>query len=258
MTDLAKQLGTLGARHLTYGVLSAHYGIVETALLRTFQELLEENGHAWTTQVRKGWAAVFKFVACAMQTGATAEVDIVHREKESSSSNEDYWDWHESTRGESTLRLVVKQQKKQASRVAKSLHPGNGHGRWSSDCNSTSLRSATRSEPSLPEQHPWVMFGGAVSCSTPPTLPRRNSDPVLNIGNNASIEEEEAATEPPSRKHGPPTMPRRKSDPVQWLDKVVPQIIISDGMTDSSTFDQDCCSGRDSDAPSGFLSAVQV
>jgi hypothetical protein len=73
MESLANILQDLGARHVDYGVHPAHYGVVETALLRVLEGAL---GDVWTLEVRKGWAAVFKFVSKAMMSGAGSQLEI--------------------------------------------------------------------------------------------------------------------------------------------------------------------------------------
>jgi hemoglobin-like flavoprotein len=80
MKPLANTLKELGCRHVAYGVLPAHYGIVETALMRTLSAALTPGGY-WTEEVRKGWGAVFKFVAKAMMAGADAEVEIIKSQR---------------------------------------------------------------------------------------------------------------------------------------------------------------------------------
>ena len=86
MDGLAEALYTLGGRHVQFGVTPAHYNIVETALLRTLGGAL---GDQWTDEVRKGWAAVFKFISKAMMSGAGTEPEIVkegqHQKKGSES-----------------------------------------------------------------------------------------------------------------------------------------------------------------------------
>ena len=67
-------LQQLGARHFSYDVQSAHYLVVQTALLRVLESAL---GDTWTPDVRQGWAAVYKFVCKAMQAGEGSEVEIV-------------------------------------------------------------------------------------------------------------------------------------------------------------------------------------
>lgn len=87
MDGLAEALYTLGRRHVQFGVHPAHYNIVETALLRTLAGAL---GEQWTDEVRKGWAAVFKFISKAMMSGAGEELEIVkegQQQKVESSSN---------------------------------------------------------------------------------------------------------------------------------------------------------------------------
>jgi hypothetical protein len=68
MDGLAESLHALGSRHVTYGVQPVHFGAAETALLRVLRNALGED--LWTEPVRKGWAAVFKFISKAMMTGA--------------------------------------------------------------------------------------------------------------------------------------------------------------------------------------------
>ena len=74
MDGLAEALYSLGSRHVQFGVHPAHYNIVETALLRTLAGAL---GEQWTDEVRKGWAAVFKFISKAMMSGAGEELEII-------------------------------------------------------------------------------------------------------------------------------------------------------------------------------------
>jgi hypothetical protein len=60
-------LGKLGARHVEYGVLPAHYGIVGQALLHTLETAL---GDKWTPKVKGGWTTIYGMVSSAMMTGA--------------------------------------------------------------------------------------------------------------------------------------------------------------------------------------------
>ena len=92
--NLALALRSLGARHVEYGVLPQHYGFVETALLRVLEGGLGPD--KWTMKLRKSWAAVFKFIAKAMQSGATSEINIINEQ-----SNE------ENLRQFATLRLTL-------------------------------------------------------------------------------------------------------------------------------------------------------
>jgi hypothetical protein len=79
LEDLSEALAGLGARHVRYGVLPAHYIVVEAALQRTLEIGLKEK---FTPTLRRHWSAVFKFVAKAMMTGAQSTIEI----KQSSTS----------------------------------------------------------------------------------------------------------------------------------------------------------------------------
>jgi hemoglobin-like flavoprotein len=57
----------LGRRHRRFGVLSAHYTPVGTALLETLEDILEER---FTPPVRGAWAALYAEIAARMQEGA--------------------------------------------------------------------------------------------------------------------------------------------------------------------------------------------
>jgi hemoglobin-like flavoprotein len=84
LSDLAEALVKLGNGHVAYGVQASHYRILETALLRTLQEIGGEE--LWTETVRKGWAAVFKFITQTMQAGAMSRVEIIHDERKTTDS----------------------------------------------------------------------------------------------------------------------------------------------------------------------------
>ena len=152
--NLSLALQSLGARHVEYGVKPPHYNIVETALLRTLQLGLGGNGNGngdgegdegakeegeedeqpqqqggddantraitWNVQLRKDWAAIFKFIGKAMQSGATKEVQIINER-----------DNEENKREFATLRLQLYNKK------AKSL----SHTTQSSSSNHTPKRS---------------------------------------------------------------------------------------------------------------------
>lgn len=105
VSGLGPALQTLGARHVTYGVHPAHYSVVETALLRTLECALKDQ---WTTEVRRGWAAVLKFVSKGMQTGAGFEVEVIKVKR------------REVVRQQSaTLRLKVIRQSEGTSRLSR-------------------------------------------------------------------------------------------------------------------------------------------
>lgn len=74
-----KTLAELGAKHVAYGVLPAHYGIVGQALLHTLETAL---GEKWTPVVKKGWTQVYAFVSTAMIAGANRHLQKSIRRKE--------------------------------------------------------------------------------------------------------------------------------------------------------------------------------
>lgn len=65
-------LADSGARHVDYGVLPAHYGIVGAALLSTLQTALGPT--RWTSDVEKGWKFIFEFISTAMISGMEHKV----------------------------------------------------------------------------------------------------------------------------------------------------------------------------------------
>lgn len=70
-------LSQLGERHVEYGVLPAHYGIVGQALLHTLATALGERG--WTPRVKQGWELVYGLVSTAMMAGATKRLAAKQR-----------------------------------------------------------------------------------------------------------------------------------------------------------------------------------
>ena len=63
---VAPFLVRLGARHVRYGVVPAHFDLVGGALLWTLEQGL---GEAFTPEVHDAWAAAFGIIAAAMLTG---------------------------------------------------------------------------------------------------------------------------------------------------------------------------------------------
>ena len=237
LTELARQLSDLGTRHhADYDVVPAHYGILETAMLRTLhdvgttsgaaveqQQQQDESRDVWTPTVRKGWAAVIKFVTQAMQTGAEADIEIV-RQQEGTSPNlqRNYMNEPSSPTLSSsssfllgtsplelTLRLRVKRQRNQ--------DPPPGFHRW---CDSKDDPTDNDNCGNNCQQHPkspkTIRRRSDSVSSSPPTLPRRYSD----ADDYKSVTDACCSTtpttvvslSPASRKHGPPTLPRRKSE----------------------------------------------
>src|SRR6187397_45266 len=64
--QIAPFLIRLGARHVRYGVVPAHFDLVGGALLWTLEQGL---GEAFTPEVHDAWAAAFGVIASAMLIG---------------------------------------------------------------------------------------------------------------------------------------------------------------------------------------------
>lgn len=64
---LDKALRGLGARHVKYGALPAHYPLVGSALLTTFQQYL---GEKWTPDVKSAWVGAYGAISEIMLDGA--------------------------------------------------------------------------------------------------------------------------------------------------------------------------------------------
>ena len=64
---LDKALRGLGARHVKYGALPAHYPLVGSALLTTFQQYL---GDKWTPDVKNAWVGAYGAISEIMLDGA--------------------------------------------------------------------------------------------------------------------------------------------------------------------------------------------
>lgn len=67
LEPVTRTLERLGARHIQYGVVEAHYPIVGEALLKTLETAL---GEKWTPTVKQGWVSIFAFISTTMQNGA--------------------------------------------------------------------------------------------------------------------------------------------------------------------------------------------
>jgi methyl-accepting chemotaxis protein len=65
--DLVPYLESLGNRHVRYGVVPEHYGIVGTALLSSLAEVA---GKHWTDEYEGAWARAYTFAAEVMLDGA--------------------------------------------------------------------------------------------------------------------------------------------------------------------------------------------
>ena len=71
---LSSTLKGLGARHVQYGALPAHYPIVGGALLQTFEQYLGED---WTPEVKQSWVDAYGAVTELMLEGADYSVEEV-------------------------------------------------------------------------------------------------------------------------------------------------------------------------------------
>jgi hemoglobin-like flavoprotein len=69
---IVPKLRELGARHVAYGTVPAHYPIVGGALLGAMAQLA---GEQWTPEIEAAWAGAFEVVAGEMMRGA-AEATI--------------------------------------------------------------------------------------------------------------------------------------------------------------------------------------
>ena len=67
LDTLAPVLRNLGARHVAYGVLDAHYETVGSALLWTLEQGLSEK---FTPAVREAWTLAYGLLSSTMQAGA--------------------------------------------------------------------------------------------------------------------------------------------------------------------------------------------
>ena len=64
---LSSALKGMGARHVKYGALPAHYPLVGGALLKTFEQKL---GSEWTEEVKQAWVAAYGAISELMLEGA--------------------------------------------------------------------------------------------------------------------------------------------------------------------------------------------
>jgi nitric oxide dioxygenase len=71
---LGSSLRGLGARHVKYGALPAHYPLVGNALLTTFEQYL---GDKWTPQVKQAWVDAYGAITEIMLDGADYSPDEV-------------------------------------------------------------------------------------------------------------------------------------------------------------------------------------
>ncbi|MEL6909002.1 MAG: globin family protein [Cyanobacteria bacterium J06643_13] len=80
---LDKALRGLGARHVKYGALPAHYPLVGSALLTTFGQYL---GDKWTPNVKEAWVGAYGAISEIMLDGADYAQSEVALKPESSNT----------------------------------------------------------------------------------------------------------------------------------------------------------------------------
>ncbi|MEL6929305.1 MAG: globin family protein [Cyanobacteria bacterium J06600_6] len=80
---LDKALRGLGARHVKYGALPAHYPLVGNALLTTFQQYL---GNGWTPDVKSAWVGAYGAISEIMLDGADYSQPEIALQPESSNT----------------------------------------------------------------------------------------------------------------------------------------------------------------------------
>lgn len=64
---VVKYLEDMGARHVNYGVETAHYGWVGSTLLKTFAHFF---GEKWTPELKAQWTEAYTIISTTMQNGA--------------------------------------------------------------------------------------------------------------------------------------------------------------------------------------------
>lgn len=87
---LQDKLQGLGARHVKYGALPEHYPLVGNALLRTFEEYLQES---WTPEVKQAWVDAYDQITKIMLEGADYSQEAVQLKSASASSTPGKVNW---------------------------------------------------------------------------------------------------------------------------------------------------------------------
>jgi hemoglobin-like flavoprotein len=69
---LARELGSLGRKHVEYGVTPEMYDWVGDALLATLREVASDD---WSPQLESAWSEAYAAIASLMQAGAVTASD---------------------------------------------------------------------------------------------------------------------------------------------------------------------------------------
>lgn len=72
LDDIVPDLEDLGARHIEYGALAAHYPVVGEVLIGTMAEIA---GDAWKPEYTDAWQEAYGVVQGVMLSGASAKVN---------------------------------------------------------------------------------------------------------------------------------------------------------------------------------------
>jgi hemoglobin-like flavoprotein len=75
LADIIDEVKALARRHVKYGVLDEHYGIVGAALLWTLEKGLADQ---WTDEVKEAWVTCYTLLSSAM-IAASKESDEVQQ-----------------------------------------------------------------------------------------------------------------------------------------------------------------------------------
>jgi methyl-accepting chemotaxis protein len=72
LDDIVPDLEDLGARHVDYGALAAHYPVVGEVLIGAMAEIA---GDGWKPEYTAAWQEAYGVVQGVMLSGAAAEVE---------------------------------------------------------------------------------------------------------------------------------------------------------------------------------------
>lgn len=79
LEEVEEQLGSLGTRHVAYGVMPSHYPIMGKALIETLAHLL--GPEVFDDKVHESWNGIFAFMTMTMMQGAFTELIKIARSK---------------------------------------------------------------------------------------------------------------------------------------------------------------------------------